>query len=71
MGYDIDETDEAIIEVLSQKGNLNPSGIADEIGTTRQTVHTRLQQMIAADYVEKVSRGIYSLQQNPLDDTPN
>lgn len=62
---DLNESDEAILKEL-QEGRCTPAALTDWTGLSKQTVHSRLNVLIAANHVEKIhDSGLYELVTDP------
>lgn len=60
---ELNETDEAIIEIL-QEGRNVPANIADELDVSRQYVQQRLRRLREHGYVSNIGRGVYELEED-------
>jgi len=69
MTVELTQTDEEILNLL-QEGRCTPGYIVDESGISRQQVHSRLNVLLAADYIKKVhdSTGLYELVKDPREE---
>lgn len=72
--YQLNETDELIIEFFEETGGrVSPSWIAEEIGASRPYVSQRLKRLQEHGHVESPYRGLWEMIDNPLnnDRQPN
>lgn len=61
------ESDKEILRELRQ-GRCTPAALVDWTGVSKQTVHSRLNVLVAAGHVEKVhDSGLYELVDDPAD----
>ena len=69
MTVDLTETDREVLDLL-QEGRCTPGYLVDETGISRQQVHSRLNVLLAADYIRKVHEptGLYELVEDPRDE---
>jgi DNA-binding IclR family transcriptional regulator len=59
------QRDHKILDVLKE-GRCTPAALADWSGLSQQTIHTRLNVLVAAGHVEKVhDSGLYELVDDP------
>jgi DNA-binding IclR family transcriptional regulator len=59
------ESDREILDEL-QKGRCTPAVLVDWTGLSKQTIHNRLNVLVAAGHVEKVHEsGLYELVEDP------
>lgn len=70
MAVDINDTDLAILSVLSE-GRGTPAYLAEETGFTRQAIQGRLTVLRAGEYVEKIHTGLYGITQKGIEETGN
>jgi len=63
------ESDRKVLDVLSE-GRATPRFLVEESGLSKQTVHNRLNVLAAAGHVQKISKGLYELVDDPRDDAP-
>ncbi|MCF2208241.1 winged helix-turn-helix transcriptional regulator [Halobacterium salinarum] len=62
------ESDREILDEL-QKGRCTPAVLVDWTGLSKQTIHNRLNVLVAAGHVEKAHEsGLYELVSDPRDD---
>lgn len=62
---ELNESDRAILDELA-KGRGTPVALIDWTGLSKQTIHSRLNVLVAADHVEKVHEsGLYELVDDP------
>lgn len=62
---DLQQSDREILEEL-RKGRCTPASLTDWTSISKQTVHNRLNILVAAGHVEKVHRsGLYQLVDDP------
>lgn len=62
---DLEESDREILKEL-RKGRCTPASLTDWTSISKQTVHNRLNILVAAGHVEKVhSSGLYQLIDDP------
>jgi DNA-binding IclR family transcriptional regulator len=62
--HELNPADEEILVAL-QDGVRNPSWLADQLDYSRQYVHSRLQLLVAAEYVRNLGHGLYELDEMP------
>lgn len=61
------ESDRAILDEL-HKGRATPVALADWTGLSKQTIHNRLNVLVATGYVKKAHpSGLYELVDDPRD----
>ena len=60
----LSETDEAILEILTEGRNA-PSNIADRLEFTRQYVQQRLKRLEEHGHVQNIGSGVYELCDDP------
>ena len=66
---ELGESDYKILDALSD-GRCTPKVIMDETNLSKGTVHSHLNVLMAADYVEKVhDSGLYELIHDPREDS--
>ena len=65
-GYQPTENDEKVLNVLKE-GRSNPLYIREESGLTKQRVNESLGRLRSAGWVQKVTRGLYELEEDPRD----
>ncbi|WP_238392137.1 helix-turn-helix transcriptional regulator [Halorussus amylolyticus] len=59
------ESDKKILEQL-RDGRCTPAALVDWTGLSKQTIHNRLNVLVAAEHVEKVHEsGLYELVDDP------
>lgn len=59
------ESDREILDVL-REGRCTPAALAEWSGLSQQTIHTRLNVLVAAGHVEKIhDSGLYELADDP------
>lgn len=62
---DLNESDEKILNAL-QEGRATPAYLADATGLANQTIHNRLNILVAAGHVAKIhDSGLYELVSDP------
>lgn len=62
---DLSDSDKQILDVLGD-GRATPAAIQDWTGLSKNTVHARLNVLVAAGHVEKVhDSGLYELADDP------
>lgn len=67
---DLNESDEKILDTL-RAGRATPAALIDWTGLSKQTVHSRLNTLVAAGHVEKIhSSGLYELTDDPRNTDP-
>ena len=66
MTVELTQTDKEILDLL-QEGRCTPGYIVDETEISRQQIHSRLNVLLAADYIQKVHEptGLYELVEDP------
>lgn len=65
---DLLESDTAILDVLAD-GRATPAHLVDETALSKQTIHGRLNVLVAAGHVEKVhDSGLYELVDDPREE---
>ena len=65
---ELNESDEAILDAL-ERGRATPAALVDWTGLSKQTIHNRLNVLVAAGHVEKVhDSGLYELVNDPRTD---
>lgn len=60
MALELDETDRDILGELNL-GRATPAYLASRLSPTRQTIQNRLKTLVAAEYVNRPSTGLYEL----------
>lgn len=71
MGPEVNASDKEILKVLKE-GRSNPAHLTDETGLSRQTIHNRLNILVARGAVQKVHEsGLYELKEDPRENTGN
>lgn len=66
---ELTESDEKILDELNQ-GRCTPAALVDWTGLSSQTIHNRLNVLVAAGHVEKVHEsGLYELVDDPRKET--
>jgi len=65
--YEPTEADEAVLEVLKD-GRANPLLIRENTGLSKQRVNDALIRLRTAGWVERVTRGLYELVDDPRSD---
>lgn len=61
----LNDSDRSLLDALS-KGRATPAALMDWTGLSKQTVHARLNTLVAAGHVEKVHpSGLYELVDDP------
>lgn len=60
------DSDRAILDVL-REGRATPAYLIERTPFTKQTVHNRLNVLVAAGHVDKVTDGLYELAGDPRD----
>lgn len=68
-GYQPNDSDEAVIGVLSVEGRANPYLIREQTDLTRATINESLSRLCAAGWVRKVTRGLYEFVEDPRGQT--
>jgi DNA-binding Lrp family transcriptional regulator len=67
---DLYESDKKILNVLGKRGNATPAAIQDWTGLSGQTVHGRLNVLIAHGVIEKMHKGgLYAVVDDPRRDS--
>lgn len=61
---DLDETHRQILDLL-REGRITPTYVAEEIDESRQLVGKKLRELRIAGHVDRVSRGLYELTDDP------
>ena len=62
------ESDREILDEL-QRGRCTPAVLVDWTGLSKQTIHNRLNVLVAAGHVKKVHEsGLYELVEDPRDE---
>ena len=62
---DLTDSDQKILDVLSE-GRGTPAFLVDETNLASQTIHNRLNVLVAAGHVEKIhGSGLYELKNDP------
>jgi DNA-binding IclR family transcriptional regulator len=71
MSVSLTNADHAILDLLTE-GRCTQGYIVDETGLSRQQVHSRLNVLTAAGYVERVhaSTALYELIEDPREEVP-
>jgi len=65
---DLLESDEAILDEL-RHGRATPAYLVERTGLSKQTIHNRLNVLVAGDHVSKVHEsGLYELADDPRPD---
>jgi DNA-binding IclR family transcriptional regulator len=65
---DLLDSDVAILDALGQ-GRATPAYLVEVTGLSKQTIHGRLNVLVAADHVRKVHEsGLYELVDDPRSD---
>ena len=64
--YDPSDNEEYVIDVLKD-GRANPKWIKEKTGLNDQQVNYALNQLIAAGWVRKVTKGLYEFVADPRD----
>lgn len=64
---DFDDLHWEIIDIL-QEGRSTPSHLAKRTGESRQLVSHRLRDLIMADYVQRIHKGLYELIEDPREE---
>jgi DNA-binding IclR family transcriptional regulator len=65
---ELNDSDRAILDELAE-GRCTPAALIDWTGLSKQTVHSRLNTLVAADHVAKVhASGLYELVDDPRGD---
>jgi predicted transcriptional regulator of viral defense system len=65
--YDPTENDEKVLNVL-KGGRANPLHIREESGLAKQRVNESLERLRSAGWVQKVTRGLYELVDDPREE---
>ena len=66
---DVDKLIESDRKILSElrEGRCTPASLVDWTGLSKQTIHNRLNVLVAAEHVDKVHEsGLYELVDDPL-----
>jgi len=63
---ELNPTDKEIIKML-EDGRCTPKHIAEQSGYSRQNVMNRLKRLVELGYVDRVSKGLYELENKPQD----
>ena len=64
---DLNDSDRAILNTLGD-GRATPSALCDWTGLSKQTIHSRLNTLVAAGFVDKAHHsGLYELAEDPRD----
>lgn len=64
--YTPSDNEEAVLEILKE-GRANPKWIKEKTDLNDQQVNYALNQLIAAGWVEKLTKGLYELRGDPRD----
>jgi DNA-binding IclR family transcriptional regulator len=65
MDMELNDSDRALLDELAG-GRATPSALSDWTGLATQTIHARLNRLVAAGFVSKVhSSGLYELVEDP------
>ena len=62
--YEPTDQDEQVLSVLGD-GRANPLLLREETGLEKQRVNDSLQRLTSAGWVQKVTRGLYELVEDP------
>lgn len=66
---DLLESDEAILDAL-REGRATPAYLVERTGLSKQTIHGRLNVLVAGGHVEKIHKsGLYELVDDPRGET--
>lgn len=57
--YELDSTEQAILDVLKREGRATPLLIRQDIDVRKEYVSEALRQLVKAGLVSKVNRGLY------------
>ena len=63
-GDDLNETDQAIINLL-QQGRVTPKYLASELDISRPYASERLKRLLEHDHIERLAPGLYELTDDP------
>ncbi len=68
--YEPSDDDEKILEVMKAEpcGRVNPYLVREETGLSKQRVSNSFRQLVASGWVEKRTRALYDLVEDPRDD---
>jgi len=61
---DLDNLHHAILDELHE-GRITPSYVAKKTGESRQLISSRLRDLVMADHVQKIHKGLYELVDDP------
>jgi len=61
------DSDKEILDVLTE-GRGTPRHLVEQTDFTKQTIHNRLNVLVAAGHVEKVIDGLYELADDPREE---
>jgi len=67
--YEPTDDDDAVLDVLADEERANPFLIREESGLSKQRVNKSLEQLTAAGWVEKRTRGLYDFVDDPRQDS--
>lgn len=62
-----DERAMAVLDVLKREGNANPLYIREQTGYSKGDVNTALNQLAREGHVTRLTRGLWSYQNDPRD----
>jgi len=65
---DLDNLHHAILDELHE-GRITPSYVAKKTGESRQLISSRLRDLVMADYVQKIHKGLYELVDDPREES--
>jgi predicted transcriptional regulator len=65
--YEPTDDDEEVLDVLKAEERANPYLIREESGLSKQRINHSLQQLDAAGWVTKRTRGLYDFVDDPRD----
>lgn len=64
---DLDDLHKAILNEL-REGRITPSYVAEQTGESRQLMSSRLRDLVMADHVQKIHKGLYELVDDPREE---
>ena len=71
--YEPTDDDEMILEVMKSEpcGRVNPYLLREETDLSKQRVSNSLRQLVASGWIEKRTRALYDLVEDPRDNDSN
>lgn len=66
--YEPTDQDEQVLSVL-REGRANPLYIHEQTGLRKQRINDALQRLTSAGWVEKLTRGLYELVEDPRENS--